>query len=588
MSSKKLLLTAVFGPYGVKDDYAEGLGMQMELLNNQITREQGVHSPRQAYWSFNLYMMAENLKVATTVLDFPKWNDFTEELKKGYSHVGITFIVPNVLKVKRMTEYIREHHPEIRIILGGYGTIIPDLDKILPFDELCTGEGIRWLQEYFGEDTTAKIKHPAILGPAFESIYGFRGKPKGAILLPGIGCENGCDFCITSQKFKQNYISLLQTGKDVFEACSKTESELKSTGFSIMDENFLKHPDRAKELLSEMEKHNKPYVFDIFSSAEVIKQMGVDFLVRLGIHMLWVGVESKFSNRAKTKGIDLHAMIKELQDNGIIVNASSILFQDHHDQQKIREDIDWVINLDSNLVQFMNYTPYPTTTLYKTLTEEGRMNPVHYRHQHGQGELFFKHPYFNDPKDHMNYLRNAFRKKYQVGGPGVLNIALTAIKGYKKAEKDYADRQKKGLAWNPETLQYEKSNTPQPDEFMRLRIRKMQKIAKNIRSILLAAWLLAPNRAARKKARYAMKLFREEFGRPSVSSWAMSIGLAGIGVFESLKLMAVKAMGKETIIYQPPARKTENHSAANFSEMQLSADNNLSEYRPQSYSRDAV
>lgn len=46
MAKTRLLLTAVFGPYGVKDKYAEQTGMQMELLDNQITRGQGVHSPR--------------------------------------------------------------------------------------------------------------------------------------------------------------------------------------------------------------------------------------------------------------------------------------------------------------------------------------------------------------------------------------------------------------------------------------------------------------------------------------------------------------------------------------------------------------
>ena len=95
---KKLLLTSVFGPYGVKDEYGEAQGCQMELLNNQITREQGVHSPRQSYWSFGLYLMAENINVDTTVLDFPTWDKFAEELKKGYTHIGISFIVPNVFK----------------------------------------------------------------------------------------------------------------------------------------------------------------------------------------------------------------------------------------------------------------------------------------------------------------------------------------------------------------------------------------------------------------------------------------------------------------------------------------------------------
>ena len=98
MPRTNLLLTAVVGPYGVKDKDAEAVGCQMELLDNQITRGQGVHSPRQSYWSFCLYLMAENLSTPTTVLDFPTWDDFTAELKRGYTHVGISFIVPNVLK----------------------------------------------------------------------------------------------------------------------------------------------------------------------------------------------------------------------------------------------------------------------------------------------------------------------------------------------------------------------------------------------------------------------------------------------------------------------------------------------------------
>ena len=556
MRSKKLLLTAVFGPYGVKNKYAESLGMQMELLNNQITRMQGVHSPRQSYWTFPLYLLAENISVETTVLDFPSWSDFKKELRNGYTHVGINFIVPNVLKAKRMTEYIRLHHPEMKIILGGYGTIIPELRDIMPYDEICKGEGVAWLRRYFGEDPSATVRHPALRGPAYEYLYGAKGKPKGAILMPGVGCENGCKFCITSHQFGKTYHALLPTGRALFDACRNTETEIGSRGFTILDENFLKQPDRARDLLGLMTAHNKPYVFDIFSSAEVIKKMGVDFLVRLGVRMIWVGVESKMSIHDKTRGIDLAALFRELQSKGISVNASTILFHDHHDRQTIVEDIDYAIGLGSNFLQFMNYTPLAGTALYEELGRENRLKRLPFRHQHGAGELFFTHPHFNDRKDHVNYLRNAFRRKYLVDGPGVLNMALTSLAGYRKAVEEYDYRQKNNLSWDHDLCSYVPCALADRDEFMLSRIRMMQKITMTIRPILVPALVFAPNRAARRKARAAMKEYRIGIRTRALEAEAHFCRTGRHRGGEWVRILASKLAGREGVVHQPSSKIT--------------------------------
>ncbi len=144
----KLLLAGVFKPFGVDDEYGEALNT-MELLNNQVTREQGIHSPRSNNQSFGLYLLAENISVPTTVLDFPSWRDFTKEVSKGYTHIGISFIIPNVLRVKRMAEHIRQHSPGTKIIVGGHGTSIPNLEEIVDYDEVCRGEGVLWLRTIF-------------------------------------------------------------------------------------------------------------------------------------------------------------------------------------------------------------------------------------------------------------------------------------------------------------------------------------------------------------------------------------------------------------------------------------------------------
>ncbi|MDH3930263.1 MAG: radical SAM protein, partial [Deltaproteobacteria bacterium] len=285
MRRPKLLLTTVFGPYGIKNKYAEGLGMQMELFNNQITREQGVHSPRTNFFTFPLYFLAENISsVPTTVLDFPTWKIFVRELKKGYTHVGISFIQQNVLKAKRMAEYLRKHYPETKIILGGYGTMLPDLEDIVPCDEICLGEGVSWLREYFGEQSDAPIKHPIMHGVSQKLLYGFSDViDDSGMIFPGLGCTNGCFFCSTSNKFNNTYIPFLPTGESVFAVCEEGQEKLGVDGFAIIDENFLKMPDRARDLLAKMERHRQPYTFAVFSSAETIAEVGVDFLVRLGV-----------------------------------------------------------------------------------------------------------------------------------------------------------------------------------------------------------------------------------------------------------------------------------------------------------------
>lgn len=77
-----LLLTSVFGPYGVDDDYGEKEN-KMELFHNQVTREQGIFSYRFNHGSQGLYFLAENVDMPTAVLDFPPSSVFRKELQKG-------------------------------------------------------------------------------------------------------------------------------------------------------------------------------------------------------------------------------------------------------------------------------------------------------------------------------------------------------------------------------------------------------------------------------------------------------------------------------------------------------------------------
>jgi hypothetical protein len=425
----RILLASVFGPYGVDDAYGRASN-RMELFHNQITREQGIFSIRFFHESFGLHYLADNVTPPTTVLDFPSEERFVQELQQGYDLVGISFIVANFLKAKRMAELVRQHAPKARIVLGGHGVQIPEVAGEIPHDDRCVGEGVRWLRRLLGESPEAPIRHPARLASFGGSVLGVPARDRSAHITPGLGCPRGCRFCSTSYFFGGSYIPYLETGREMFEACQALERELDVRKFFVMDENFLKVPERAEELLALMERHGKPYRFSIFSSAEHVSRVGVDFLARLGTVILWLGVESKFDLYDKNRGVDFQPLIRDLRDHGISVLASAILFSDQHDRQTIWEDIRYVVGLEPDLIQFMLLGPVPYTPLYRGMHETGRLKTeMPYPEWHGQHRIWFDHPHFA-AEETDEILTSAFRHDYDALGPSLVRMCDTYVRGY--------------------------------------------------------------------------------------------------------------------------------------------------------------
>jgi radical SAM superfamily enzyme YgiQ (UPF0313 family) len=424
----KVLLTSVFGPYGVDDEYGQA-SCRMELFHNQVTREQGVFSIRMFHPTFGLHFLAENISQPTTVLDFPSEARFVEELRNSYDVVGISFIVPNFLRAKRMAELVRRHAPHAKIVLGGHGTPLPEVDEI-PSDGVCRGEGVRWLRSFLGEDPERPIRHPILSDSIGGRILGVPVVDRAGHITPGLGCPNACFFCLTSSFFNHTYIPYLETGKEMFDVCQAIENALGFRKFYVMDENFLGHPERAYELADLMEKHGKNYRFSVFSSAENITRVGVDFLVRLGVISLWLGVESKIETFTKNRGVDFASLVRELRSHGILVLTSGILFLDQHDHDTIWDDIHFMAGLEPDLMQFMQLGPAPFTPIYRRYKASGRiMENAPYAGWHGQGQIWFRHPHFT-PDESERLLTEAFRYDYDTFGPSLIRMGDTLVRGY--------------------------------------------------------------------------------------------------------------------------------------------------------------
>ncbi|MGD0783102.1 MAG: cobalamin-dependent protein [Candidatus Aminicenantales bacterium] len=428
---KRILLSAVFGPYGVDDAYGRKENI-MELFHNQVTKAQGVGSFRFHHRSFGLYFLAANVDADVTVLDFPSRQRFIREIKKGYDIIGISFITPNFLKAREMARLVRLHAPRAKIILGGHGTAIEGLERLIDCDEVAQGEGVRWLRNYLGQDPEAPVFHPALRSAQYMRIFGVPLLGKSAsLLVPGLGCVNGCKFCSTSHFFGRTYTPYLSTGKELFQTACRIADERGTDDFFVMDENFLKDRTRAMELLGEMQAHQRFFDFSVFSSAEAIQAFGVENLARLGVKFLWMGVEckSQSENFEKNRGLDPKALIRELRDHGISVLASGILCMEHHTPDNIQIDIDHLVGLESDFVQFMLLIPLPVTELYRDHQRRGLLKTdLPYEDWHGQKALNFNHPRFpgNSPE---RWIKAAFRQDYEENSSSMYRNVETAFRG---------------------------------------------------------------------------------------------------------------------------------------------------------------
>ncbi len=449
----KILLSSVFGPYAQDDEFGSRQMNPMELYHNQVTRVQGAFSLRMFHRSFGLMMIQSNLDAPTTLLDFPTFDRFTDEIKQNqYDIVGISAIVPNLEKVKKMCEMIREHLPNAEIVVGGHISGMKDLNEMIDADHIVRGDGIKWFRRFLGQDENEKIRHPETLSGFDTRILGYSLKDKegdtAATLIPSVGCPLGCNFCSTSAFFggKGNFINFYETGDELFDVMTHLERKLKVRSFFVMDENFLFHRKRALRLLELIKANNKSWAIFVFSSARVIKSYTMQQLMDLGITWVWMGVEGKKSQYAKLNSVDTVDLVNQLQSNGIRVLGSSIIGLENHTPENINDVIDHAASHNTVFHQFMLYTPNPGTPLHETHKKNGSLLSIDefpVADAHGQYRFNFRHPHIKNNQEEAFIIR-AFEKDFQKNGPSLARLIRVTLDGWIKyknhPEKRIRDR----------------------------------------------------------------------------------------------------------------------------------------------------
>ncbi|MCC6217722.1 MAG: hypothetical protein IT376_22885 [Polyangiaceae bacterium] len=532
----KVLLTSVCRPFGGP---GEGDSVGAELFHAQVTRAQGPFSLRQVIRVWAIDYLAENVEAPTITLHYPSKRELVAELKKGgYTHIGLNFVVATFHKVREMVPLIRRYAPDARIILGGYGTVLPD-EVLRPWgDAICREEGVRFLRRELGEREDAPIRHPHAPIPVAQ-VLAFQRESVVGHVTAGLGCSNACDFCCTSHFFDRKYVPFSGTGRDIYDALCATRARAKAEGqdmssFIVIDEDFFLHRRRALEFLDCVREANDPLSMMGFGSVRGLSQFEAREVAEMGFDLVWNAFEGVGAGYRKQQGKPIDQLYRELKSVGTAQLTSMIIGFPYQDEAAIRGEFEQLMALEPALTQCLIYFAFPGTPFHEQVISEGR-----YRESfQAQPDLrrwdgfamHFDHPKFDDPSEIERLQRWVYAEDYRRLGPSIARFTEVALRGVETLRGD-------------------------PNPLLAARAERLARDAHGLLPAMGALIAFAPSREARERALRVRREIIRLTGAPTPAERAMEAASPAL-------YLVSQAARKLRVLQQPGLLRTESRTGA--------------------------
>ena len=510
--TQQVLLTSVCRPLGVR--YGDSPSVGYELLHEQVTRAQGLFSPRSHHTQFSLDYIAENLEAPTVVLQYPSHRELIRELRRGYDVVGVCFVLATYHRMKEVVALVRKYSPQSKIVLGGYGTVAPD-EMLLPYgDHICREEGVAFMRRLLGEsEIPMPYRHPLIINRL--QVFSKQISRTG-IVFGGLGCPNGCDFCCTSHFFKRKHIRLLPTGADIYQVVERYLEVDPKLSILILDEDFLLNRRRAMEFRECVLRGGKPLSIFVFGSVKALSQYTVTEILEMGIDGMWIGYEGTRSGYAKQSGRPVEELFREFREHGITILASMIVGFPYQTPEIIEQELSGLLALRPVLTQFLIYGPCPGTPFYDEVIREGKLLPevaedpeLFYRRGSGFYSMV-KHPSMT-PEQIEGAQKHCYEEDFRTLGPVLYRSVERWLEGYLKLRES-------------------------PSPYLRA---KAERIATDLRKaypVFLAGRLLGPTAQIRRWIGRLQKQVHAELGSPTLKERIESVAAVGLASWTALTL----------------------------------------------------
>jgi hypothetical protein len=343
----------------------------------------------------------------------------------------------------------------------------------------------------------------AVLGSFF---WKFRWQNVGGVIVTGVGCNGGCDFCSSGQFFSPRRIPFIRNGREIFELTKAYDRVFGIKEILLVgDENVFSDQGRMEEFHQLLKGQDKYYGIHLsFSSMNHLAQYDPKFLSELGLEVVWIGIESRFRPYPKNEGLDIPGLVREFRRYGIKMILSSILCLDEHNRENIREDIDYHLSLKPVYSQFAHYSPAQGTVLWRRMKEEGRiLHSIPVEERHAFKQIWFKHPHFT-PLQSEEIQREAYARDFHELGPSFVRWIQTNYEAY------------------PNLLNSGSAMLRRRAEWIKSRMG-------HYRFLLRASEMLVPTEKMRMQVRDLRKAIEKDFGRTTAFEKMVAAGIYPFG-----------------------------------------------------------
>jgi radical SAM superfamily enzyme YgiQ (UPF0313 family) len=304
------------------------------------------------------------------------------DLERGLKEVdlvGITVLTKTALRAYQLADAYRKKG--IPVVLGGiHPTALPEEAKGHA-DAVVIGEAEEIWPDLVEDARSGRLKptyrqetftDPRRIPIPRREILPHRGYFPLDVVQVTRGCPFQCEFCSVRKFFGGTY--RFRPIPEVIEEVRNLRHRL----VMFNDDNIIGNPSFSKELLQALLPLKKRWVGQVSLSG--LKEVeNLSLLAKSGCIGLLIGFESLSRNnliqshKYQNDPAEYGEIIDALHRHGITVWASFIFGFDEDDPSVFEETVAFAIRAKLFSVVFALLTPYPETTFYRRMQEEGRL-----------------------------------------------------------------------------------------------------------------------------------------------------------------------------------------------------------------------